>query len=220
MPPCRNIKVEGIFMPRLRQVPRAEAEGSVLAFYDLLFGERDPVKEPGTETGSPGNWWTTYALVPAIFEHSVAHFKMFGMFAETSSSSLPAVIRELGILRAGYTVGSIFVYSQHSKVARASGLSDRKVADIAHWAASDAYTADERVILCYADALLLQHGRVPDALFAALRNILSDEQILEFSYHTMSYALHATLSRALKLEFDDVDDGLREIPAPPQVPEG
>ena len=201
-------------MPRLRQVPRSEAKGSVLAFYDLIFGDRDPVTDAGTETGSPGNWWTTFALVPAIFEHAVAHFKIFGMFVETSNGSLPAVVRELGILRAGFTIGSIFVYSQHSKVARASGLSDRKVADIGHWAASDAYSADERVILGYADALLLQRGRVSDELFAALQKILSDEQILEFSYHTMSYALHATLSRALKLEFDDTDDRLREVPAP------
>jgi alkylhydroperoxidase family enzyme len=201
-------------MPRLRQVPRSEAKGSVLAFYNLLFGDRDPVKDPGTETGSPGNWWTTFALVPAIFEHAIEHFKIFGMFAESSSGTLPAVVRELGILRAGYTIGSVFVYSQHSKVARAAGLSERKVADIGHWPASDAYTAEDRVILAYADALLLQRGRVPDDLFAALRKILPDEQILEFSYHTMSYALHATLSRALKLEFDDIGDRLREIPAP------
>ena len=45
-------------MPRLRQVPRSEApEGIVSVMYKLLFGERDPVAEPGTETGTPGNWW-------------------------------------------------------------------------------------------------------------------------------------------------------------------
>jgi len=43
-------------MPRLRQVPRAEAAPSVLRIYDLLFGTRDPVAEPGTATGTPGNW--------------------------------------------------------------------------------------------------------------------------------------------------------------------
>ncbi len=41
-------------MPRLRQVPRAEAgAGIVTTMYDMLFGARDPVAEPGTATGPP-----------------------------------------------------------------------------------------------------------------------------------------------------------------------
>ena len=34
----------------------------------MLFGERDPVDEPGTATGSPGDWWTVTALVPDLFD--------------------------------------------------------------------------------------------------------------------------------------------------------
>ena len=42
-------------MPRLRQVPRAEADPKVaVPMYDQLFGDRDPVAEPGTATGTPG----------------------------------------------------------------------------------------------------------------------------------------------------------------------
>src|SRR5690606_38470451 len=48
---------------RLRQVPRGEAAPVVTSMYDLLFGPgRDPVAEPGTATGTPGDWWTTFAL--------------------------------------------------------------------------------------------------------------------------------------------------------------
>ena len=40
-------------MPRLSQVPRSEADPSVLPFYDALFGkDRDPVTQPGTATGT------------------------------------------------------------------------------------------------------------------------------------------------------------------------
>ena len=36
-------------MPRLRQIPRAEVDGGTgLRMYNLLFGDRDPVAEPGT----------------------------------------------------------------------------------------------------------------------------------------------------------------------------
>ena len=51
-------------MPRLRQVPRSQADASVLPVYDLLFGDRDPVAQPGTATGTPGDWWTVFYLDP------------------------------------------------------------------------------------------------------------------------------------------------------------
>ena len=62
--------------------------------------------------------------------------------------------------------------------------------------------------------LVLSHGRVPDATFESLRKALSDEEILEFTYVICTYALHATMCRALKLEFDDVPERIQEIAAP------
>jgi alkylhydroperoxidase family enzyme len=84
-------------MPRLRQVPRADAPLEVLALYDLLFGERDPVAEPGTDTGTPGNWWTVMALVPDVFKHAVAGFGVY----RSERRLLDPVLRELGQTRAG-----------------------------------------------------------------------------------------------------------------------
>ena len=43
---------------------------------------------------------------------------------------------------------------------------------------------------------------------------LSDEAILEFTYITMMYTMHAVISVALRLEFDDRDDPIVEIAAP------
>jgi alkylhydroperoxidase family enzyme len=201
-------------MPRLRQVPRAEAPPNVLKYYDRLFGERDPVAEPGTATGTPGDWWTVFALVPPVFDHATAHFGMFGMFADQSVSKLDPVVRELGILRAAYVVGSQFVYSQHCKAARRNGMSEAKIAAIPDWTVSDAFSADERALLAYADCLALERGRTPDGVFAAVKRVLSDEDILEFTYHVCGYMTHATMCRALKLEFDNVEERIREVPVP------
>ena len=97
-------------MPRLREVPKKNANKYINKYYKALFGDRDPVQEPGTATGTPGNWWTVFALVPYIFEHATKHFGMFGMFADKSVSQLEGTTRELGIMRAGYTQGSQFVF--------------------------------------------------------------------------------------------------------------
>jgi hypothetical protein len=55
---------------------------------------------------------------------------------------------------------------------------------------------------------------VPDGVFAALKAELSDVEILEFTYTTCTYAMHATMSRALRLEYDDMDDPVQEVAAP------
>jgi hypothetical protein len=69
-------------------------------------------------------------------------------------------------------------------------------------------------VLAYTDALVLDGGRVHDGVFDALRAHLSDEQILELTYITMMYEMHAVISRALRLEYDDRPDPIVEVVAP------
>jgi alkylhydroperoxidase family enzyme len=178
--------------------------------YDRLFGDRDPVAEPGTETGTPGNWWTAFANSPDVLEHAC---RGFGLYASPDRKIAPE-LRELGQTRAGWLVGSQFVFSQHCKSCRALGLADEKIEAIKAWAVSDLFSPVERALLAYTDALVLGFGRVDDAVFEALRAHLDDEAILEFTYITTMYAMHAVISRALRLEYDDRDDPVVEIAAP------
>jgi alkylhydroperoxidase family enzyme len=197
-------------MPRLRQVPRSEAGPLATKLYDMLFGERDPVAQPGTETGTPGNWWTVFALVPDCLQHAVGGFQ----FYRDPKRKLDPQLRELGQTRAGYTRGSQFVYSQHCKSCRSVGFAEDKIQAIADWSVSNLFSDLERAVLAYTDALVLEGGRVSDGVFAALQKELSDEEILELTYITALYEMHAVMSRALRLEYDDVDERIVEIAAP------
>lgn len=197
-------------MPRLRQVPRAEADESVLPLYDAVFGQRDPVAEPGTATGTPGNWWTVYALVPECFKHCVQGFQ----FYRSRKRKISPRLRELGMARAGYARGSQFVFSQHCKSLRAVGFSEEQISAIPGWSASDLFSEIERAVLAYTDDLVLSGGRVADTTFDVLKHHLSDEEILELTYITCTYDMHATMSKALRLEYDDVPERIVEIPAP------
>ena len=58
---------------------------------------------------------------------------------------------------------------------------------------------------------------MPDPVFAALKEHLSDEAILELTYVTTLYDMHATMARALRLEYDDVDERIVEVPAPSEA---
>jgi len=197
-------------MPRLRQVAKADAHPFAQRMYEMLFGDRDPVAEPGTASGTPGDWWTVFALVPDAFDHATAGLQ----FYRSPDRLLDPRLRELGQIRAGWTVGSQFVFSQHCKVCRDVGFTEEQIEAIPAWSVADCWTPIERAVLAYTDALVLQHGRVADDIFDVLHEHLSDEEILEFTYITSTYAMHAVMTRALKLEYDNVDDRVVEIDTP------
>lgn len=197
-------------MPRLKQAGREVDNPFAEQIFNLLFGDRDPIKEPGTATGTPGNWWTVFNIVPDAFKHTTEGFQ----FYRSPERKIDPKLRELGQTRAGYVVGSQFVFSQHCKASRDVGLSEEQIEAIRHWQVADCFSTIERAVLAYADALVLQRGRVPDGVFAVLKEQLSDEEILELTYVTCTYMMHAVMSRALRLEYDDVDDRVVEIAAP------
>jgi len=196
-------------MPRLRQISRAEVrDPRVLATYEKHFGDHDPVAQPGTKGGTPGNWWTVYALDP----------ELFGMFLDrhkwqwSKDRTLDPVLRELAIARAGWARGSRFVFSQHCKVARREGCAEEKIQALPGWASSDLYSPLERAVLAYTDDLVLGDGRTSDQGFETLRKGgLDDLQIFELTFMVLTYETSSKLCKALRLEYDDVDERVSEV---------
>jgi len=198
-------------MPRLRQVPRAEVDqGTGLRMYNLLFGDRDPVAEPGTATGTPGDWWTVFANSPDALHHACQGFGYY----RSPDRKIDPVLRELGQTRVSWVMETQFGFSQHCKSLRGLGVSEERIEAIAHWQVADCYDENERAILAYSDCLSAQGGRTPDAVFNKLKTFLSDEEILEFTYITTLYVMHAIMNRAMRLEYDDIDERIVEIAAP------
>lgn len=197
-------------MPRLKQAGREAGNDYANAIFDIVFGDRDPVTDPGTETGTPGNWWTVFNIVPGAFKHTVEGFQ----FYRSKDRKIDPQLRELGQIRAGFAVGSQFVFSQHCKACRKVGIAEEKIDAIPHWQVAACFSAIERAVLGYTDALVLDRGRVPEGIFRVLKEHLSDEEILELTYITCTYMMHGIMSRALMLEYDDVEERVREIPAP------
>jgi alkylhydroperoxidase family enzyme len=195
-------------MPRLKQVPLTEVtDERVRATYLKHFEGRDPVAHPGTKGGTPGNWWTVYALDP----------ELFGMFLDrhkwqwSKNRTLDPILRELGITRAGWARGSRFVFSQHCKVLRREGCPEEKIQAIPAWSSSSVYSLTERAVLGYTDDLILGDGRSSDQRFGELRQSLDDLQIFELTFMVLTYETSAKLCKALRLEYDDVDERVTEV---------
>jgi alkylhydroperoxidase family enzyme len=197
-------------MPRLREIPRAEVtDERILFFYDRLFGpDKDPAVDHGTATGTPGDWWTVFAQSPQVFRHTVRGFALY------RDAKIDPLLRELGQSRAGWARGSQFVFSQHCKQLRAMGLPEDKIQAVAYWQTAGCFTELERAVLAYTDGIVLDGGRVHDEIFAVLKRHLTDEEILLLTYVTCLYEMHATMSKVLRLEFDDRAEPVVEVAAP------
>lgn len=197
-------------MPRLNMVPRDELHPFGEVMFGILFGDRDPIEEPGTPSGTPGDWWPVFANSPECFDHCCGGFQYY----RSPNRKLDPKLRELGQTRAGWARGSKFVFSQHCKASRDVGLTDEQVDALPHWQVADCYSPVERAVLAYTDALVVMGGRVADGIFDALRSHLDDEEIMELTYIVMTYEMHATMSKALRTEYDDYDDPIVEVPDP------
>ncbi|MHB8382200.1 MAG: carboxymuconolactone decarboxylase family protein [Candidatus Binataceae bacterium] len=197
-------------MGRLKQVTLSEASPEIKELYKQFFGDRDPVKNPGTATGTPGDYWTTFALAPDLLFQARNSL----MALMQPGRKLPARLRELAILRTGIVGDSRFEYSQHLKVARMVGVTDDKLAAIKGWTLSDKFTPAERAVMQVTDEIV---GRnlVEDESFAILKEHLDDAQIMELFYVIGLWRMHGMIVRALHLEFDgDTTARMKEVPAP------
>ena len=199
---------------RVKQVGLAEAPPETRAIYQRVFGDKDPVALPGTATGSPGDYWTTLALVPDIFKLSTEI--VWGLLAP--DRKLSPTLRELAILRTAIVGDCRFEYSQHLKVAQMREvvvISKEKLAAIESWTTSDKYTAQERAVMAATDELI-GRNMIEDQTFAELKRHLSDELIVELFYVITTYRMQGMMLRALHLEFDnDTTARMQEVPAPP-----
>jgi AhpD family alkylhydroperoxidase len=195
---------------RIREVGLKEAPPHTREIYKMIFGDRDPVAEPGTATGSRGDYWTTLAVVPDIFK--MASETVFALLQP--GRVLDPRYRELAILRTAIVGDCKFEYSQHLKVARTVGLPEEKIQAIKGWTTSDRFEAAERALMAAVDELL-SRNLVEDATFAALKRHFNDAQIVELFFVVCTYRMHGLFIRALQLEYDtDTTARMQEVPAP------
>jgi alkylhydroperoxidase family enzyme len=195
---------------RLRQVSLEEASPEIREIYAQFFGDRDPVAQPGTATGTPGDYWTTFALVPDILKMS--RESLFALLQP--ERALEPRFRELAILRTGIVGDCKFEYSQHMKVARMAGIPEEKLQAIKGWTTSDLFEPAERAVMAAADEMV---GRnlIEDETFDELKKHFRDEQIMELVFVIATWRMHGMVVRALHLEYDsDTTSRMKEVPAP------
>ena len=100
---------------------------------------------------------------------------------ETGPLGKPIV--EMIYLRVSQINGCAYCLGLHSKSLRASGETNARLDQLGGWQVSDQYTAKERAVLAWTDAVTnIVTSGTPDNLFEALKPHFSDKEISDLTF--------------------------------------
>jgi AhpD family alkylhydroperoxidase len=103
------------------------------------------------------------------------------------SSTLPARIRELAILRVAHRRQCAYEWSHHERMAKEEGITDDQIAALKRGEAADAF---DQVVITGVDELD-EISELSDQTWAALGERLNDQQRMDFVFTVGCYALLA-----------------------------
>jgi 4-carboxymuconolactone decarboxylase len=115
-------------------------------------------------------------------------------------TGLDGRLREMVIIRIGHLTRARYVLGQHvPKLALAEGLTLPECDALANWQESELFDSRDRAVLAYADAMT-RDIEVPDRVFEPLRQHFDPRQLVELTVLIGTYAMHARVFEALKLD--------------------
>lgn len=137
----------------------------------------------------------------STFAHHPALAKAFLRFNVhlLMSSTLPARIRELAILRVAHRRGCAYEWSHHVRMAKDEGITDDQIAAVKRGEAADPF---DRVVISAVDELE-EYSQLSDQTWAALGERLNDQQRMDFIFTVGCYALLAMAFNTFGVELEN-----------------
>jgi 4-carboxymuconolactone decarboxylase len=123
------------------------------------------------------------------------------------SHAVALPLKEMAVLKAATLVGCEFCIDIGSSLARKSGLSDEQLLALPRYRESGLFGELEMLVLDYAVAMSRTPLDVPDELFAALREHLSQQQLVELTATIALENFRARFNGALGIGAGGFSDG-------------
>jgi 4-carboxymuconolactone decarboxylase len=137
----------------------------------------------------------------STFAHHPALAKAFLRFNVhlLMSSTLPARIRELAILRVAHRRDCAYEWSHHVRMAKDEGITDDQIAAVKRGEAADPF---DRAVISAVDELE-EYSQLSDQTWAALGERLNDQQRMDFIFTVGCYALLAMAFNTFGVELEN-----------------
>jgi AhpD family alkylhydroperoxidase len=142
----------------------------------------------------------------ATFAHHPALAKAFLRFNVhlLYSSTLPARIRELAILRVAHRRDCAYEWSHHLSMAKDEGITDDEIAAVQRGGADGDLDEFERAVIAGVDELD-EKSELSDRTWAALGERLNDQQRMDFVFTVGCYTLLAMAFNTFGIQLEHAD---------------
>jgi len=125
------------------------------------------------------------------------------LMAERAAKRLPAELREIVVHRVATVVGCSWCVDFGTMLQKHDGLDIERLKKIDDYAASPAFSHQERLAIAYADAMSADHVRVTDEQVAELEREFGRDGVIELTYQIALENSRARMNSALGI----VDQG-------------
>ena len=117
-------------------------------------------------------------------------------------------LKDLAATRVATLVGCQFCIDIGSALGRKAGVTDEQLRDFHNYRTSPLYSAEEKLVMEYAEELTKEPVQVPDELFARLREHFDEEQIVELTASIAIENFRSRFNNALDVEPAGFSEGL------------
>lgn len=126
------------------------------------------------------------------------------------SGTIPAVEREMAVLRTGWLARAPFEWSEHVRLIRGMGVGEAVVARIQTGSSAPEWSEHERALLRAVEELFAD-DMISDATWAVLAQSWSDQQLIELPALVGQYRAVAGMQNSLRLPLHPDSEGLRAL---------
>ena len=175
------------------------ANGDRIPMLDIVEARRR-----AAECGVPETISELSVFRIALHQPNVAA-ALYGMVvALLQNGVLDARLRELIIMRIGWTTGSEYEWTQHWRIARLLDVPERDLLAVRDWEKADHLETTERAVLAATDEILCD-GKISDEIWAACQAALGGDTAVMVELVTAigNWQLFSVLLRSLDVPLED-----------------
>ncbi|MGZ5172043.1 MAG: carboxymuconolactone decarboxylase family protein [Burkholderiales bacterium] len=139
------------------------------------------------------------AYHPDLVRHVYGLLKMLA-----TRNKLPSRLRELMIMRIGWTTGSEYEWFQHYRIAKAeAGLADAELVALRDWRSSELFSEADRAVLAAVDDTR-ERGEISDAVWTQCEQLFKEPAVLvEMVVMIGNWMLFSQLLKTLRVPIED-----------------
>lgn len=162
----------------------------------------DEARERAVAAGIP-EYMANLSVFRILLHAPVAASGLNGLLSALLwNGALDARLRELVIMRIGWSTGSVYEWTQHWRVATQIGVDEADLIAVRDWRASDRFNEAERAVLAATDETV-GDGVVSAETFAACAEHLPTPEVVELVIAIGNWRLFSSLLRTLEVPLED-----------------